>query len=393
MKTITVVTGARSDYGIYLPILRRIEADAELRLELMVTGMHLAPEFGHTVEQIEADGFTIRDRIPTLLASDDPEAIAQSTGLGTIGFAQAFARARPKMLLLLGDRYEMLAAAVASLPFKIPLAHIHGGESTEGAMDEAIRHAITKFSHLHFAATETYARRIVQLGEEPWRVLVSGAPALDNLSTVKLLSREELQKEFDIDVVDPTLLVTFHPVTLECDQTGQQIDELLAALDQVEANVVVTYPNADTHGRLVIERICRFAEARERVQTSVNLGTQGYFSLMSHAAAMVGNSSSGIIEAASFGLPVVNVGNRQRGRIRDRNVIDVGYGRSEIVAGIRQALSSKFQAQLTGLVNSYGDGHAAKRIIEKLKQVVLDDRLIMKRFHDVETNRITSSAA
>ena len=385
MRTITVVTGARSDYGIYLPVLREIEADAELRLELMVTGMHLAPEFGSPVEHIAADGFAIRDRIPMLLASDDPQAIAQSTGLGTIGFAQAFARSRPEILLLLGDRYEMLAAAVASLPFKIPLAHIHGGESTEAAMDEAIRHAITKFSHLHFAATEAYARRIMQLGEEPWRVVVSGAPALDNLQTIRMLSRQALHQRFGIKVVDPTLLVTFHPVTLQYEQTARHVDELLAALASVDANIVFTYPNADTHGRLVIERIRRFAEEHERVQASVNMGTEAYFSLMNQVTAMVGNSSSGLVEAASFSLPVVNIGSRQSGRIRDSNVIDVGYARDEIAAAIGRAISPEFRGGLAGLVNSYGDGRASARILQKLKAVELGDQLLMKRFYDVES--------
>jgi len=384
VRTITVITGARSEYGIYLPILRKIEADPKLGLELVVTGMHLAPEFGMTVRNIEQHGFTIRDRVEMLLASDSPEGVAKSVGLGVIGFAQAYARRPPDLLLVLGDRFEMLAAVLASMTFKVPVAHIHGGESTEGLIDEAIRHSITKMSHLHFAATDKYARRLVQMGEPPNRVVVSGAPALDHLSSLKPLNRNQLQERFGIDISEPTLLVTFHPVTLEYEQTGYHIDQLLAALRQTDCSVVFTYPNADTQGRLIIERIQGYVRDNRRAQVAVNLGTEGYFSLMSHAAAMVGNSSSGIIEAASFKLPVVNIGNRQRGRVRERNVIQVGYDCDDILAGIRQALSPQFREELQDLVNPYGDGNAAERIVSKLRSVQLDQDLLLKRFYDIE---------
>ena len=307
MRTIGVVTVARSDYGIYLPVLRKIQADPELELHLFVTGMHLSPEFGLTVKTIEEDGFQVQERIEMLLSSDTPECIAKSMGLGTIGFAQAFARSRPDILMVLGDRFEMHAAVVASLPFKIPVAHIHGGESTEGAIDEGIRHSITKMSHLHFASTEFYARRIIRMGEEPWRVVVSGAPSLDNLHTVDLLTRPQISFEdrFGLHLEAPTLLVTYHPVTLEYENTETHVRELLAALAGLDFNIVFTYPNADTQGRLIINRIQEFVDMHKQAQVVENLGTQGYFSLMAHSSAMVGNSSSGIIEAASFKLPVV----------------------------------------------------------------------------------------
>jgi UDP-hydrolysing UDP-N-acetyl-D-glucosamine 2-epimerase len=373
---------ARSDYGIYLPVLRKIQSDPELRLHLIVAGMHLSPEFGLTVNTIEADGFEIGERVEMLLSSDTPEGIAKSMGLGTIGFAQCYARLRPDILLVLGDRFEMHAAVVAALPFKIPVAHIHGGESTEGLMDEAIRHSITKMSHLHFVSAQFYARRVIQMGEEPWRVVVSGAPSLDNLHKFPLLSRGELGERYGFDLSGPTLVVTYHPVTLEYEHTKTHVQELLAALEGVDLSVIFTYPNADTQGRLIIELVREFVAQHERSWVAVNLGTQAYFSLMTYVAAMVGNSSSGIVEAASFKLPVVNIGNRQRGRMRGKNVIDVGYSRVEILEAITKATSPDFRASLTNLSNPYWNGHAAEKIADKLKGVAIDERLLLKRFYD-----------
>lgn len=382
MRTIGVVTGARSDYGIYLPILRRMQQDPQLKLHLIVTGMHLVHQFGFTVQAIEQDGFEIGDRIEMLLMSDTSEGIAKSLGVGVMGFAQSYARYCPDILLVLGDRPEMLAAVAAALSFKIPVAHIHGGESTEGAIDESIRHAITKMSHFHFASTEGYARRIIQMGEEPWRVVVSGAPSLDNLSAIDLLSRQEMKELYGLNLHNSTLLVTYHPVTLEFEETEAQMRELLAALGEVKCHVIFTYPNADTQNHSVIKLIHEFVERNgQRSQIAVSLGTQGYFSLMSHVAAMVGNSSSGIIEAASFKLPVVNIGNRQKGRLRAKNVIDVGYARTEIVQGIRKSLSAEFMAGLSDLMNLYGDGAAADRIVGMLKELKLDGKLLHKRFY------------
>jgi len=383
MKTIGVVTVGRSDYGIYLPILKRIQADPDLRLRLYVSGMHLSPEFGSTVTTIESDGFEINERIEMPLSSDTPEGVAKAMGLGTIGFAQAYAQQRPDILLVLGDRFEMHAAVVAALPLKIPVAHIHGGELSEGAIDDAMRHSITKMSHLHFVSAEPHARRVVQMGEEPWRVVVSGAPGLDNLKLIDLLSRSELEEQFGLHLREPFLLVTYHPVTLEYEQVEPQMHELLSALDALGIALVFTYPNADMGGRLIIRLIERFASQHENARVAVNLGTQAYFSIMALAAAMVGNSSSGIIEAASFKLPVVNIGNRQRGRLRADNVIDVGYSQAEISAGIKRAMQPEFRAELADLVNPYGDGQAAERIVETLRAVELNDKLLMKHFHDM----------
>jgi len=384
LRTIGVVTVARSDYGIYLPILRRIQADPELRLKLFVSGMHLSPEFGLTVKMIEADGFEIAERVEMLLSSDTPEGIAKSMGLGIMGFSQAFAHQCPDMLTVLGDRFEMYAAALAALPFKIPVAHIHGGEVTQGAIDDALRHSMTKLSHLHFVSTPEYARRVAQLGEEPWRITVSGAPGLDNLHVIRLLSGEELEDRFGLRLQPPPLLVTFHPVTLEYEHTIWQMGELLAALADSEMPVVFTMPNADTGGRVIQQMIKEYVQTQPSAYAVDNLGTQGYFSLMTLAVAMVGNSSSGIIEAPSFGLPVINIGTRQSGRVKAANVIDVGYERTDILEGIHQAVQLKFRERLRQMANPYGCGQASTKIVERLKSVPLDERLMMKRFRDLD---------
>jgi UDP-N-acetylglucosamine 2-epimerase (non-hydrolysing) len=385
VRNIGVITVARSDYGILLPVLRRIQADSELELSLIVGGMHLSPEFGMTVKDIEADGFDIAERVEMLAPSDTPEGTAESMGLGTVGFARAYSRVKPDLLLVLGDRFEMHAAAVAALPFNIPLAHIHGGEVTEGAIDDSLRHSITKLSHLHFTATKDARQRVIQMGEEPWRVMVSGAPGLDNLESTVILSRQEISERFSIPWDADPLLVTYHPVTREQEDTKWQVGELLESLQKTGLPIIFTYPNADTKGRLILEMVQRFVDETPQAHIVANLGTQGYFSLMAHTAAMVGNSSSGLIEAPSFGLPVVNIGSRQRGRTRAQNVIDVGYPRDEISAGINEAVSSEFKAGLKGMTNPYGDGHAASVIVDRLKQVTLDRSLTTKAFEDEPT--------
>jgi len=384
MRTVAVVTASRSDYGIYRPILNRIIEGGDLRLYLMVTGMHLSPEFGLTVRGIEEDGFPISERIETLVSSDEPVGVAKSMALGTLGFADVFSRFRPDILLVLGDRFEMHAAAVAALPFKIPIAHIHGGELTEGAIDDALRHSITKLSHLHFVSTEKYRQRLIQMGEEPWRVVVSGAPSLDGLRKGKLLSRRAIEKLLGFQLGDgPFLLVTLHPVTLEYEQSESQVSELLAALDECGLPCVFTMPNADTRGRSVNRLLADYVEQHPTSAClAANLGTQGYFSLMALAAAMVGNSSSGITEAPSFELPVVNVGSRQTGRIKGMNVIDVKCSRASIRRGLRKALSEEFRASLQGMANPYQKANASKTIVEVLGTVPLDEKLIVKRFHD-----------
>lgn len=382
MRRIGVVTVARSDYGIYRPVLRRLAERDDVELELFVGGMHLVERFGSTVSEIERDGFPIAERLDFLVPDDSPGGIAESMGRGVIAFGQAFSRRRPDLLFVLGDRFEMLAAGMAALPLALPLAHVHGGESTEGAIDEAARHALTKLSHLHFASTEAYARRIVQLGEEPWRVTVSGAPALDELNGFTPLVDEELER-LGVRVRGPTLLVTYHPVTLRPERVGAEIEALLGAVIDSGLDAVLTYPNADTRHRDVIRAIEGFAASSERYSVVQSLGSRAYFTLMERAAAMVGNSSSGIIEAASFRLPVVDVGRRQQGRIRAANVVHVEPDRAAIVAGIERAISPEFRRELDGLSNPYGDGHASERIVERVVTVPLDERLLVKRFHDL----------
>jgi UDP-hydrolysing UDP-N-acetyl-D-glucosamine 2-epimerase len=383
MRTIGVVTVARSDYGIYRPLLRRLREHPGLRPWLYVGGMHLSPEFGLTVREVEADGFEIAARVEMLLSSDTPHGIAASMGHGTVGFAQAYAARRPDLLLVLGDRFEMHAAAVAAVPFLLPVAHFHGGAVTLGAIDDMFRHSITKLSHLHFAETEDYARRIVQMGEAPWRVVVTGAMALDNLRNIEWLSLDDLNERFGMSLYAPPLLVTFHPVTREYERAEEQTTELLAALEPFDVPLVITYPNADTNGRVIIRLIEQFVARRGRAWAVPHLGMQAYFSLMRLARAMVGNSSSGIIESASFRLPVVNVGSRQEGRLTPPNVLSVPAERQTISGAVAHVLTEGFRAGLDGLVNPYGDGHAADRTVEVLAFIPIDERLLRKGFHDI----------
>jgi UDP-hydrolysing UDP-N-acetyl-D-glucosamine 2-epimerase len=384
MRSVAVVTSGRSDYGLLRPVLERLASSERVDLCVFVTGMHLDERYGATVSDVEADGFPITARIPVLGESDEPQDVAAAIARGVAGFAAEFARGRPDVLLVLGDRFEVYAAAVAALPFRIAVAHIHGGESTVGLIDEAIRHSLTKLSHLHFVATEEYAHRVVQLGEEPWRVRVTGAPGLDALAAAQPLAPDELRERFGVELTDDTLLVTYHPVTLEYERTEEQMNELLAALASVDRPVVLTGPNADTSNRTVARLLERFADEQARATLVTSLGTAAYATLLRGAAAMVGNSSSGIIEAATFELPVVNIGTRQQGRLRPGNVIDVGDEREAIVAGIERALSSEFRASLRGLANPYGDGHAAERIVSRLEEVELGPKLLVKRFHDLD---------
>jgi UDP-hydrolysing UDP-N-acetyl-D-glucosamine 2-epimerase len=382
LRTIGVVTVARSDYGHLLPLLEAIRSAPGLALQLFVAGGHLSKRLGGTVSRIEADGWTITDRVETLDESDAPEDLAVGAGAGVAGFARAFARHRPDLVVVLGDRIEMLAAAVAALPLTIPVAHIHGGEVTEGAIDEQIRHAMTKLSHLHFPAAEPFARRILQMGEEPWRVHCCGAPGLDRLPRLAIVPRAELAARVGLPLRKPTLLVTLHPVTLEPEDTATHAEELAAALARADGDVIITSPGADTAHLTIVRRLEALAATRPATRMVPSLGEDTYCSLLREADVMVGNSSSGLIEAPSFGLPVVNIGSRQQGRLRAANVIDVGHGREEILAGLRRALDPAFRQSLVGLRNPYGDGHAAPRIVRILADVELGRRLVRKRFVD-----------
>lgn len=382
MRTVGVVTVARSDWSLYLPVLRLMEKRGDIRPLLFVTGMHLSPAFGRTVEQIEADGFAPAVLVPSLVDGDSPEAIATSMGRGTEGFARALASMRPDLLLVLGDRFEMHAAALAALPFTIPVAHISGGDVTEGAIDDALRHSMTKLSHLHFVSNEEAGRRVRQLGEEGWRVHVTGDPAVDHARGTLLPAPAQTRARFRLTAGVPTLLVTYHPVTLQYGETRVQIQALLEALAGLDAQILFTYPNADTAGRVIIDAIETFARTRPQTTVVTNAGRIGYLGLLGTVDAMVGNSSSGLIEAPCFELPVVNVGIRQRGRVRGANVIDCPPEAAAIRAAVTQALTPTFRRMLTGMPNPYGDGHAAERIVDLLAATPLDRRLLVKRFAD-----------
>lgn len=382
-RKIAVVTVARSDYGCLRPVLNRIGASPKLALQLIVGGTHLEPRFGMTQQLIERDGYQCAAAVPMELSDDGPVGIARSAAKACAGFAEAYGRLAPDLVLLLGDRIEMHAAAVAAVPFAIPLAHMHGGELTLGAYDDALRHSITKLSHLHFTAAEAYRQRVVQMGEEPWRVEVSGAPGIDAILAAPALPVNALEALVRMPLQIPPLLVTYHPVTLQAQGAGRQSEAVFAALARIDRPVVITAPNADMGNVDIRAQIAALAAAHADIRVVENLDTAAYVGFMRIAAAMVGNSSSGLIEAPSFGLPVVNVGERQAGRLRAANVIDVPSETDAIEAAIRRAVEPEFRARLAGLANPYGDGRAAERIVARLEQVEPRERLLLKSFHDI----------
>lgn len=382
-RVVGVVSVGRSDLAYSVPVMCRILGEPSLELRLYVSGMHLAREFGLTVRELEGMGFPIAARVPVPLGNDSPPCMAQAMAEGVFGFAKVFAQSRPDILVIFGDRFDMYPAALAALPFRIPVAHVGGGELTEGAMDDALRHSMTKLSHLHFVETRQYARRVLQLGEERWRVHVVGNPSLDNVRDLRRMTASEFGAHAGLDAKAPFLLVTFHSTTLEMQDAGAQAEELLAALDALEMPALFTMPNADPGGHAVLDRIRQYVARHANAKLVENLGTEAYFNAMLLAAAMVGNSSSGIVEAASFKLPVVNIGNRQKGRPRTANVIDTGYRREEIRRAVRKALSPAFRRSLRKLSNPFGDGRSAERIVRKLATIALDERLLVKRFQDL----------
>ena len=358
---IAVVTTSRADYGIYASLLKELEASAKIDLSLIVGGMHLAPQFGMTVEMIEKDGYNIAARVPCMGEGDDDIAIANSMGVAVSGFAKALNELRPELIVVLGDRYEMHASALAALPFRIPIAHIHGGEETEGAIDNALRHSMTKLSHVHFCSTELAASRIRAMGENPDYITVCGAPALDTILSTQTMTRGEWCKRFDVPE-DEFVLLTYHPVTLSPGQTLQDFEQVWQAMNATGMNIVLTLSNADTSGQTLNARLRALAEEHAHVTLVENMGAHGYYSAMKHAKVMVGNSSSGIIEAASFGLAVINVGDRQKGREVSPNVIQTDTDSASILEGLRRAAAPEFQKECAKAENVYGDGQAAGRI-------------------------------
>jgi GDP/UDP-N,N'-diacetylbacillosamine 2-epimerase (hydrolysing) len=382
-RRICVVTGSRAEYGLLRWTMESIRRTEGLALQVLVTGMHLSPEFGLTYREVARDGFTIDRKVEMLLSSDTPVGIAKSLGLGVIGMADALAELQPDLVLLLGDRFEILAAAIAALTARIPLAHAHGGETTEGAMDEAIRHSITKMSHLHFVATEEYRRRVIQLGEAPERVFTVGGLGIDSVQRLQLLDRAALEQALDFPLGKRNLLVTFHPVTLEPGTGPKQLGELLAALDALtDTHLIFTMPNADTDGRVLIEMIHAFVASHPQARAFTSLGQLRYLSCLREVDGVVGNSSSGLIEAPSLGKGTVNIGSRQAGRLRAPSVIDCPPTRGAIGAAIARLYSPDFATLARTVRNPYGDGGASERIVAVLASVELDG-ILKKRFFDL----------
>jgi len=378
-----VVTGSRAEYGQLHWLLRALQEDPRVDLQIVASAMHLSPEFGLTYREIERDGFAIAAKVSMLLSDDSPVGIAKSTGLGVIGFADAFDRLRPDIVVLLGDRFEILAAAQAALIARIPIAHLHGGETTEGVIDEAVRHAVTKMASLHFVAAEPYRQRVLQMGEAPDRVFNVGMAGLDFLGHVTWLARERLAADLDMPLPSPLFLVTYHPVTLDADGQARAMQELLAALDEFpQASIVLTYPNADAGGRVLIELIEAYARSRRpRVRAFPSLGHQRYLSLLRESDVVIGNSSSGLTEAPVLKKATVNLGDRQRGRLKAESVIDCPEERGEIAAAIRRALSGDFREKLPQVRSLYGAGGASREIARILLETALDG-LVRKQFHN-----------
>jgi UDP-N-acetylglucosamine 2-epimerase (non-hydrolysing)/GDP/UDP-N,N'-diacetylbacillosamine 2-epimerase (hydrolysing) len=377
-RRIAVVTTSRADYShLYWP-LRLLAEDARVELRLIVMGAHLSPEFGTAIHEIEKDGFAIAARIECLLSSDSDVGMAKTIGLATLNLSDVLGEMRPDILLLIADRYEMLAPAAVALALRIPIAHIEGGEISEGAIDDAVRNALTKMAHLHFTSTFAARDRIISMGEEPWRATRAGAPSLDHLRKANLLSREEVAAKLSLQLEGSAMVIAYHPVTLAMD-TLEEAGELFAALGSVNSQLIFCYPNADAGSRALIGRTTAFLAKRGNGKLFVNLDAVTYWSLLRQAQVFLGNSSSGIMETASFAVPTVNIGERQRGRERAANVIDAPAKREALLSAIALARSSKFRESLRGMTNPYGDGTASEKIVDVLTSAPLGRELLAKK--------------
>ena len=382
-RQIAILTVGRSDFSRYRPILKSLQSRSDVALRLLATGAHFSPTYGETWREIAAAGYEFEPGLESTLACDTPVGVGKAIGLATASLAQSFARERPDLLVLLGDRFEMLSGANAALGFNLPVVHIHGGAVTEGAIDELVRHALTKMSHFHLVSTNEYAARVCQMGEEEWRVRVVGAPGLDELDELVTFNLQDLCRETGLDLSKGFHLLSYHPVTLEFDGLDVQINAVLEVLGTMPLPTVITYPNADIGSQKIITKINRYA-SNNPMHTKVfaNAGAKLYTSLMAHATVMVGNSSSGVVEAPTFKLPVVNIGSRQDGKIKAANLIDCGYSVEEISRALVRATSAAFRSGLKNLINPYGDGHSGKRIADILSALPLDKKLLRKRFID-----------
>lgn len=383
-RKICVITGTRAEYGLLRRVMQGIKDEPALTLQLIATGMHLSPEFGLTYQEIEQDGFRIDRKVDMLMSSDTPVGIAKSMGLGSIGFADALAELRPDLLVVLGDRFEIFAAVSAALVARIPVAHLHGGEVTEGAYDDAFRHSITKMAHLHFVAAEEYRRRVIQLGESPERVFLVGGLGVDAISRLKLMDRPTLEAALDFKFASKNLLVTFHPSTLETAAATDQMSELLAALAGLhETNLIFTLPNADAGARALSHMIEDFVGKHPKARAYASLGPLRYLSCIAHVDGVVGNSSSGLLEAPALKKGTVNIGDRQRGRLQASSVINCPPDRTAIKTALQRLYSDDFQSSLKTIRNPYGQGGASDKIIEIIKACDVSG-LTQKQFHDLE---------
>ena len=382
-RKVCVITGTRAEYGLLYWLLKEIQNDKELELQLIVTGMHLSPEFGLTYKEIEKE-FKINKKIEMLLSSDTPVGISKSMGLAQISFAEAYAELKPDILIVLGDRYEIFSCVSAAMIAQIPIAHLHGGETTEGAFDESIRHSITKMSHLHFTAADEYKNRVIQLGENPSRVFNVGGLGIENIKRLKLLTKEEFEKSIDFKLNKKNILVTFHPVTLESSTAQEQFQELLNAVDELkDTNIIFTKANSDTDGRVINQMIDEYVVKNAHKSIGfTSLGQLRYLSALQYVDAMVGNSSSGLTEAPSFRIATINIGDRQKGRIKASSVIDCEPNKDSILKSFEKLYSKEFQETLKTTINPYGNGCASKKIVEILKSVDLKN-ILKKSFYDL----------
>lgn len=386
-RKICVVTGTRAEFGLLRWLMQEINASDALTLQVIATGMHLSPEFGLTYREIEQAGFNIDAKVEMLVSADTASAVTKSMGLGLIGYADAYACLSPDLIVLLGDRFEIFAAAAAAMIAGIPIAHLHGGETTEGAFDEAIRHSITKMSHLHFVAAQDYRNRVIQLGEQPERVFLVGGLGIDAIKRTTLMTREALEQSLDFRFGQRNLLITFHPVTLESQSSAQQMSELLTALATLpDTHLIFTMPNADTGGRELTAMVDAFVASHPNARAYSSLGQLRYLSCMHFVDGVVGNSSSGLAEAPSMGIGTIDIGDRQRGRLRASSVIHCKPTCDEITQAISTLYSPEFKASLTQVVNPYGTGGASQRITEVLKSHPLGE-LLKKKFHNIQASR------
>lgn len=380
MRKIAVVTGTRAEYGLLKNTINRIKESSNLQLELIVTGAHLSEKFGYTINEILEDGFEVDEKVPILMSSSSKSIMAKEMGLLMVQLSQIFERLKPDILLVLGDRYEIFAAVTTAMTMNIPIAHISGGEVTEGAIDEQIRHAITKMSHIHFPGAKVYAQNISNMGEEAWRIFNVGDPGIENIKTTKFLNKEDLKKQLDVNIDEDTLLVTYHPVTLEREELSYQTENLIKALNKINKKMIITYPNADNGGEYIIKKLQEFEKLNPKVKLVKNLGVLRYLSVMRLCGAVIGNSSSALVEAPYLKVPAVNIGNRQKGRLMAENIICSSNEYADIIRTINESLSTEFKEKVNNTKSLYGEGNTSEEIVRILESIEIDDKLLKKKF-------------